>query len=215
MKNFKGNAKAALFSRIAATGLALGVTLAGATLAGAAPAVPAAPETHTSAIRVHISSILDQIDTFGYLGGIIAAASGHDWVEQVCLEKPEVQYLLAHPAEAVPVMLERLDSPTGIHCYFTRIVYFVVFRHAQDTRVLPALARYLDAVPDGENVGAPGSPFHYAVVAIRTLAPSTLPADAPGTSPASPDLRVVFRARHQIAAKVRSWTTAPKQNKAI
>lgn len=149
-------------------------------------------------VKAHINSALEQTDTPEFSHGPVFPASGYDTVELGFLEKPEVRYLLAHPSEAVPAMLKRLDSRNGVRCYATPIPYFIVFKHCRDRRALPALARFLDALPNsaGGSAGVPGSPFPYAIDAIKTLAPGALPSTS--------NINEMFRARHQTAKKVRA-----------
>lgn len=146
-----------------------------------------------------INRALDKIDTLNFQAGPIFPASGQDTVYLGFLKKPEVQYLIAHASEAVPAMLKRLDSRNGLRISTTQTVYFIVFEKSRDSRVLPALARFLDALPDSDAgyLGSPALPLLFAVDIIREIAPDTLPATT--------DVRVLFRQRHQIAAQLRLY----------
>lgn len=162
--------------------------------------------TPASTDQPDIDRALDKIDTIAFQMGPVAPASGQDTVRQGFLKKPEVQYLIAHASEAIPAMLKRLDSQNGIRLGVTPTVYFIVFEKSRDSRVLPAIARFLDALPDSDTgyLGSPAQPLLFAVDVIRTLAPNTLPA--------TPDVRVLFRQRHQIAAQLRSYIRTQDQS---
>ena len=153
-----------------------------------------------------IDRALDKIDTPDFQMGPVWPASGQATVRQGFLKKPEVQYLIAHSSEAVPVMLKRLNSRNGFRMSTTQAVYFIVFEKSRDSRVLPALARFLDALPDSDAgyLGSPALPLLFAVDIIREMAPATLPATT--------DVRVLFRQRHQIAAQLRSYIHTQPQS---
>ena len=162
--------------------------------------------TSASADQLDIDRALDKIDTIAFQMGPVGLASGQDMVRQGFLKKPEVQYLIAHASEAIPIMLKRLDRRNGIRFEVTPTVYFIVFEKSRDSRVLPALARFLDALPDSDAgyLGSPALPLLFADDVIRTLAPNTLPATT--------DVRVLFRQRHQIAAQLRSYIRSQSQS---
>lgn len=150
-----------------------------------------------------IDHYLDAIDSEDFVGTLIGDAGGDPiGVEYQATRYPEFQYLEKHSAEVVPRMVGRLQTPNGIRYFPTRLVYFILFKRANDTRALVSLADYLDSLPASEERKAQPiqlqgfNEFIYALLAVRTICgPSVFQGL---TSPAQ-----VFQARHTIAQRLR------------
>ena len=142
---------------------------------------------------------LDSIDSKMYVESIEGPVANYAAsVEAIALEQPEIQYLLQHSSEAIPVMLHRMSTPGAIHYPRTMILYFIIFRQSNDRRVLPAIADYLDSAPASAQAQAMnGDPFEYAFWA----ACSFLNCDAITRKYGSRD--AIFPARHELAGQLR------------
>jgi hypothetical protein len=144
-----------------------------------------------------LDKILIAVDSKGFMDGLFAPASGVAGVEFQASRSPEVRYLVQHSAQAIPQMLQRLKTPDGIRYRLTPIVYFIVFKEAKDPRVLPALADYLDSIPEKDKQPASSyfeeNPFIYAVRAVEAFIPLRHDtSDDP------------FLERHRIASQLRT-----------
>jgi len=144
-----------------------------------------------------VDTTLDQIDSEDFLLPKIAPASGHGTVKDGFLRAPKIRYLIDHSSVAVPEMVKRLSKPKAIKCGDTVIAYFIIFESSKDIRSLPAIADYLDHVPDADIswAGVPSHPLIYAAQAVAAITPIS--------EVAGSDVHHWFEYRHKIAALAR------------
>src|ERR1700722_18729172 len=74
-----------------------------------------------------VTEVLDHIDSEDFIEGIVGDASGVIGAKTIASDTPEVEYLVEHSSDAIPIMLQRFAAPEGIRYEPARIVYFVVF----------------------------------------------------------------------------------------
>ena len=147
------------------------------------------------ASNADIRQVWSRINSQEFTYGLAGAASGPQSAKSYIFGTPEFEFLGKHLSEAVPLLVQKLNETKGVNAVPSRITYFIACEQCHDARVLPALADYLDTLPDSEEkvATAPFHPFQYAVDAVNAYI--AVPPPASGS---------VFAARHKIAAMARA-----------
>jgi hypothetical protein len=150
-----------------------------------------------------VSESLDRIDSRKFVRAVIGPMSGTTGVEFAALDTPEIQTLLKNREQAVPQMLQRFTTPDGIQYGPARIIYLIVFAKIQDARIIPALANYMDSLPESagqQSISNRYNPFEYAMKASCGFVDCS-------SVKRKYKYDQLFRARREIAALLRATSS--------
>ena len=160
-----------------------------------------------------VKQTLDMIDSKDFLEIRTSDADSPILVAHIASNVAEVKYLVAHTEEAIPEMIRRLNAPGAIKYEEARTVYFIIFGEVKDPRTLPALADYIDSVPDSdvarlEAGNGVRDPLLYAIDAARSLGiePEPLPVSSHSQMPSAAQ---VVAAKHALASRIRAESHTP------